>query len=147
MSQNNVNYNLLSLTFTTCARPVTGSRFKRISRLRDIFLDIAMVARDRGRDIYIYIRGAKLSNAEERAPLRVPPLLLYFTRYYPRFVFLVGANKGLIVSWILEPRWPCLAMTLGSWSQLLSNRYFRLRRAAFQRFHGWSKFVRRKHVF
>lgn len=89
-----------SLLRSRRARPVTGSRFKRISRLRDIFLDIAMVARDRGRDIYIYIyiRGAKLSNAEERAPLRVSPLLLYFTRYYPRFVFLVGANKGLIVS-------------------------------------------------
>lgn len=86
-----------SLLRSRRARPVTGSRFKRISRLRDIFLDIVMVARDRGRDIYIYIRGAKLSNAEERAPLRVPPLLPLF-RYYPRFVFLVGANKGLIVS-------------------------------------------------
>lgn len=44
-----------SLLRSRRARPVTGSRFKRISRLRDIFLDIAMVARDRGRDIYIYI--------------------------------------------------------------------------------------------
>lgn len=67
--------------------------------------------------------------AEQSWERRYASLLPHFIRYYPCFSE-EGANNGLIVSWILEPRsrWPCLAMTLGSWAgtRLLSNRYFRL---------------------